>query len=140
MRFLFRVVLSLAVTVCLLRALCGCAAIGAAIGGAGGALVAGPIGAVAGGTGGAEIGDVFAGRKRADERAAVAEAQLERERKTTSDLRATLLANKQIADHNATLAPGETPTRMYGPPAPERTDPPKPFFSRTLSEIFGRGK
>lgn len=136
-----RVVWLTAIAVCLTFLYSSCAAIGAAVGTGIGLATGQPEVALVTGPGGAWIGDKFAEGKREKERADKAEAALDRERQLESDLRATLLANKQIAEHNTSLSPGEFPTPLYGPPMPTPSPESKPLLSRTLWEIItGRGK
>lgn len=124
----------------LVVALNGCAAIGAAIGTGIGLATGQPEIALVTGPGGAWIGDKFAEGKREAKRADKAELDLQRERDIEAELRATLLANKAISEHNSGLPIGEAPTPLYGPPRPKPNTSPKSWWDVSLwKRLFGGG-
>lgn len=118
-----------------------CAAIGAGVGTGIGLATGQPEVALVTGPAGAWIGDKFEQGKREAARADKAEAALERSRQDAADTRATLLANKAIAEHNQTLPAGEKPTPLYGAPQSGKPNTaPKSWLDVSVwKRLFGGG-
>lgn len=135
-----RVVWLAAIAACLTFLYSSCAAIGAAVGTGLGFATGQPEVALLTAPAGAWVGDKFAEGKREKERADKAEADLERERQNQAELRATFLANKAIAEHNASLPFGEAPAPLYGPPMPKPNTSGRSWWDVSLwKRLFGGG-